>query len=59
MTSRIDKVEATMNARILDIAVTHCGEFLAKISAVLVLDIFDDRVPASNTTHTLSEEKTA
>jgi hypothetical protein len=47
MTSRIDEVQATMNACILDIAVTHCSEFLAKVSAVLILDVFDDRVPAA------------
>jgi hypothetical protein len=50
MTSRIDEIEAAMNARVLNVPIPHCREFLAQISAVLVLDILDNGVPAMNKT---------
>ena len=46
MASGVDEIQATMNASVLDVPVTHCCEFLAQVSAVLVFDVFDDGIPA-------------
>ena len=43
---RVDKIQATVDTRVLDVAIPHCGQFLAEIGAVLVFDVFDYRVPA-------------
>ena len=43
----VDEEQATVDTGVLNVAVTHSGEFFAEIRAVLVLDIFDDRVPAA------------
>ena len=36
-----------MDTRVLDVAVANRGKFLTEIRAVLVLDVFDNRIPAS------------
>lgn len=36
-----------MDASVLDVALTLSGELLAQVGAVLVLDVFNDRVPAA------------
>ena len=46
MSGWVDKVKAAVNARVLDVTVTHRRELLAKVRAVLVLDILHDWVPA-------------
>ena len=46
MSGRTDKVEAAMDACILDVTVTHSRQLLAQIRAVLVLDILHNGVPA-------------
>ena len=46
MACRVDEVQAAVDARILDVTVSHGRQFLAKIRAVLVLDVLDNRVPA-------------
>jgi len=47
VTSRLDEVQAAVDASILDVAVALGGELLAQVGRVLVLDVLDDRVPAS------------
>ena len=42
----VDEVQAAVDTCVLDMAVTLRGELLAKVRAVLVLDVFDNRVPA-------------
>ena len=46
MTGRVDEVQATVDTCVLDMAITHGSKFLAKIRAVLVLDVLDNWVPA-------------
>jgi hypothetical protein len=46
MTSGVDEEQTAVNTRVLDIAVTHGGKLLTEVGAVLVLDVFHDRVPA-------------
>ena len=46
VSSRVDEKEAAVNAGVLDVAITNGGEFLAKVGAVLILNIFHNRVPA-------------
>ena len=50
MSGRVDKVQAAVNARVLDVTVTHRRELLAKVRAVLVLDILYNWVPATTST---------
>ena len=45
--SGIDEVQAAVDTRVLDIAVTHSSQLLAQVCRVLVLDVLDDRVPAN------------
>ena len=47
MPSRVDKVQTAVNTGVLDVSVTLCGKLLAKVGAVLVFDVLDDRVPAA------------
>jgi len=47
MTGRLDEEEAAVNAGVLQVALTLSGEFLAKVGAVLVLDVLDDGIPAA------------
>jgi hypothetical protein len=44
-----DEVQAAVNAGVLDVSVSHGSQLLAEVRTVLVLDVFDDRVPAANT----------
>jgi len=52
MPRRVDEVQAAVDARILDVPVSHRRQFLAQIRAVLILDVLDDRVPATRTPYT-------
>jgi hypothetical protein len=47
VTSRVDEVYAAVNARVLNVSVTHGSQLFAKVSRVLVFDVFDDRIPAA------------
>ena len=47
MSGWVDEVQAAVDARVLDVTVTHCRELLAKVCAVLVLDILYNWVPAT------------
>ena len=49
MSSGADEVQAAVNASVLDVSVSHGSQLLAEVRAVLVLDVLDDRVPATNT----------
>lgn len=46
MASGVDEVQAAVNASILNIPFTLSSQLLAQISRVLILDVFDDRIPA-------------
>jgi len=46
MASGVDEVQAAVDARVLDVSVTHGGQLLAQVRAVLVFDVFNDWVPA-------------
>lgn len=46
MAGGADEVQAAVDTRVLDVAVTHSGELFAQVRAVLVLDVLDDGVPA-------------
>lgn len=46
--SRVDEEQTAVDARVLDVAVADGGELLAEVRAVLVLDVLDNWVPASN-----------
>ena len=46
MSRRVDEKQRAVNPCILDVAISHRCQFLSEVRAVLVLDIFDDRVPA-------------
>jgi len=48
VTSRVDKIQAAMDTRILDVSVTHGRKFFAQICAVLVFNIFNNGIPAIN-----------
>lgn len=37
-----------MDPGVLDVAVTHSSKLLAKVCAVLVLNVLNDRIPASD-----------
>lgn len=45
MASGADKVKATMYTRVLNVAVTHRSQLLAKIRGVLVFDVFNNGIP--------------
>src|SRR5438309_565647 len=45
MASGADKVKTAMYTRVLDVAVTHCSQLLAKIRRVLVFDVFNNGIP--------------
>lgn len=47
VSSGADEVQAAVDAGILDVSVSHCGQLLAEVRAVLVLDVLDDRIPAA------------
>ena len=54
MTGWVDKVQAAVDARVLDVTVTHRRELLAEVCAVLVLNILHNWVPAITSTKLLS-----
>lgn len=43
-----DEEQAAVNTGILDEAITHGGQLLAKEGRVLVLDVLDNRLPATS-----------
>lgn len=47
VTGRVEEEQAAVNARVLDVAITHGSKLLAEVCAVLVLDILDDCIPAA------------
>ena len=47
VTRRVDEEQGTVNTSILNMAVTLRSELLAEVRAVLVLDVLDNRVPAT------------
>ena len=47
MSGRRNEVQAAMNAGILNIPLTLGCEFFAQVGGVLILDIFDDGIPAA------------
>ena len=46
VTGWVDEVQAAVDTRIQDVAVTNSSQLLTKVRAVLVLDIFNNRIPA-------------
>jgi hypothetical protein len=46
MSGRLDEEQAAVDAGVLDIALSLGGQFLSEVGRVLVLDVFDDWVPA-------------
>ena len=49
MPSGVDEEQTTVDARILNVTVANSGKFFAEIRAVLILYVFDDRIPAFST----------
>jgi len=47
MAGGVDEVQTAVDARVLDVSVTHSRQFLAQVRAVLVFDVFNDSIPAS------------
>ena len=43
---RIDEEQRAVNPGILDVTVSHRRQLFPEVRAVLILDVFDDRVPA-------------
>ena len=54
MSGGVDEVQAAVDARVLDVTVTHRRELLAKVCAVLVLNILYNWVPATTSKTLLS-----
>lgn len=48
MARGVDKEQAAVNARVLNVSIAHGGKLFAEVRAVLVLDVLDNRVPAAN-----------
>ena len=46
MARGVDEEERAVDTRVLDVTVALCGELLAKVGTVLVLDVLDNGVPA-------------
>ena len=46
MAGGVDEVQAAVDAGVLDVTITHGSQLLAKVRGVLVLDVFNDRIPA-------------
>lgn len=51
VTRRLDEEEAAVNAGILKVTLALGGQFFAKVCAVLILDVLDDRIPAPLIVH--------
>ena len=47
MSGWVDEKQTTVDSGVQNVAVTNSGELLAEVCAVLVLDVFDNRIPAS------------
>lgn len=47
MAGWLNEEQAAVNTGILNITVTLSGKLLSKVRGVLILDVFDNRVPAS------------
>ena len=47
MSGRVDEEQTAVNPRVLDVLLPHSGELLPEVSRVLILDVFDDGIPAS------------
>lgn len=48
MARRLDEKEAAMDACVLDVPFSLSCEFLAEVGRMLILNVFDNRVPAVN-----------
>lgn len=48
MPRRLDEKEAAMDACVLDVPFSLGCEFLAEVGRMLILNVFDNRVPAVN-----------
>ena len=48
MSCWVNEIEATVDSRVLDVAVAHSSKLFAQVRAVLVLDVFDDGIPTAN-----------
>ena len=46
VTSWVDEEKTAVDTSILDVTVTDSSKFLTKVRAVLILDVFNNRVPA-------------
>jgi hypothetical protein len=44
---RLDEEEAAVDSSVLDVSLSLGGEFFAQVGRVLVLDVLDNRVPAT------------
>lgn len=47
----LDEEQAAVDSGVCNVAVALCSEFLAQIGRVLVLDVFDNWVPAAVVVH--------
>ena len=47
VSGRGDKVETAVDSRVDNVLVSHRGQFFAQVRRVLILDVFDDRIPAA------------
>ena len=45
MTGGVNEEQRAVNSGVLDVAVSHRRQLFSEVRAVLVLDVFDDRVP--------------
>ena len=48
MSRRLNEEKAAMNTSVLDVSFPLRCEFLAQVCRVLILDVFDDGIPARN-----------
>ena len=46
MTGRLDEEQTAVDAGILDVSLSLGGQLFPKIGRVLILDVFNNRVPA-------------
>jgi len=54
MTGRIDEEQRAVNPGVLDVTVSHGRQLFPEVCAVLVLDVFDDRIPAVIVVHLIA-----
>lgn len=48
MAARSEEKQAAVNSGVLDVLLASCGQFLSKVSRVLIFDVLDDWFPANN-----------